>query len=194
MLINGREQTFIAEVKTQSPYGYKSEKSFIELLNLAENFGDWISIHIDPLWGGSLEAITLAQMVTNKPILAKGLHSSDKAARQAIEYGATFSLIYDRIPDTNNISMRRVLLEFEDIDSIHRLISGDSYSKEYMYVHNSRDLRTGQMKNPALLNEFMNLDIRYKIQASNIKSPADVHPNATHFIVGEGLVEFCSKL
>ncbi len=62
----------IAEVKIQSPFGFKSEKSWDELFVIAEKAGDIISIHTDARWGGSFELIKKAKSLTKKQILAKG--------------------------------------------------------------------------------------------------------------------------
>ena len=67
----------IAEVKTQSPFGYKSDKSWDELFEVANKVGDIISIHTDRRWGGSFELLQKARSLTNKPILAKGIHKND---------------------------------------------------------------------------------------------------------------------
>ena len=37
----------IAEVKTISPYGFKSDKSWEELFKIADEIGDIISVHTD---------------------------------------------------------------------------------------------------------------------------------------------------
>lgn len=192
MYINDSQKIFIAHVRMQNPYGYKSNSPFRELMETAIHFGDWIGIDVDFLWGGSIDIISYVSHFTDKPIVAIGLFSTDKKIRDCVNDAASY-VMTPRIPDFNNVHSGRLLLELNN-DVIRDLICRDKNAARYMYVHNTRDLRTGQMKDPALLHEFMNLDIRHKIQASNIKSPADVHPNATHFIVGEGLVEFCSKL
>lgn len=43
----------ITEVKTESPFGFKSDKTWDELLAVAEKVGDMISVHTDPCWGSS---------------------------------------------------------------------------------------------------------------------------------------------
>ncbi|RTK98539.1 MAG: indole-3-glycerol-phosphate synthase TrpC, partial [Proteobacteria bacterium] len=72
-----RNQIFIAEVKTQSPFGFKSKYSYDYLFELAANHGDWVSIHTNPLFGGSYNNLSKAAAKTNKPILAKGFHRSN---------------------------------------------------------------------------------------------------------------------
>ena len=63
----------IAEVKTQSPFGFRSDKNRDELFAVANQIGDIISIHTDPRWGGSFELVKKARALTKKPILAKGI-------------------------------------------------------------------------------------------------------------------------
>src|SRR3989338_2239372 len=88
----------IAEVKTQSPFGYKSDKTWDELFYVAEKIGDIISIHTDSRWGGSFNLIKKARSLTNKPILAKGIHEKDNDIKTAIDLGADWVLVVGRIP------------------------------------------------------------------------------------------------
>ena len=67
----------IAEVKTESPFGFKSERSWGELFAVANENGDILSIHTDSRWGGSFDLIKKAKSLTNKSILAKGIHATD---------------------------------------------------------------------------------------------------------------------
>ena len=52
--------TFIAEVKTQASSGWRSERSWDELFDIANEHGDWISIHTDARWGGSMKLVSEA--------------------------------------------------------------------------------------------------------------------------------------
>ena len=61
----------IAEVKTASPFGWSSNRSWEELFDLANQYGDIISIHTDSRWGGSFDLLKQARQQTTKPILAK---------------------------------------------------------------------------------------------------------------------------
>jgi len=83
----------IAEVKTESPFGFKSEKSWDELFGIASKIGDIISIHTDARWGGSFDLIKKARGLTDKKILAKGIHAKDEEIRKAIEAGADYVLV-----------------------------------------------------------------------------------------------------
>ncbi|HEY9481074.1 MAG TPA: hypothetical protein VIR98_02465 [Candidatus Paceibacterota bacterium] len=88
----------IAEVKTQSPFGFCSDKSWDELFTVANEIGDIVSIHTDPRWGGSFDLVRKAKSLTTKPILAKGIHVTDDDVRQTIEAGADYVLVVGRIP------------------------------------------------------------------------------------------------
>lgn len=59
-----RGYQIVAEVKTESPFGFRSDKSWQELFDLAEALGDIISIHTDPRWGGSFELLKKARTLT----------------------------------------------------------------------------------------------------------------------------------
>src|SRR5262249_23380508 len=93
-----KKPTIIAEVKTKSPFGFVSQRSWDELFQIADKVGDIISIHTDPRWGGSFDLITRARTLTKKPILAKGIHKKDSEVQKEIESGADFVLIRGRIP------------------------------------------------------------------------------------------------
>lgn len=87
----------IAEVKTQSPFGFRSALSLQELFDLANRHGDIISVHTDMRWGGSFDLLRKARKLTTKPILAKGIHETDEEIEQAFASGANFVLVVGRI-------------------------------------------------------------------------------------------------
>lgn len=199
---------FIAEVKTQSPYGYKSDHSWIELLKIADKYGDWISIHTNPLWGGSFEAISLAKKITNKPILAKGLHHTYNEMEQCYKNGADFCLVEGGFyPFSGYKNAGDILYEvsYELMDNTIKYIKQYNKSKLFFQkekhlnnlklVYNARDLKTGQLKenHKEKLEKHINLGV-WICQASGIKSIKDVHPKVNAFIVGENLVEFCKTI
>jgi len=68
----------IAEVKTESPFGFVSEKTWRQLFDIANKHGDIISIHTDKRWGGSFDLISKAKELTKKPVLAKGIHATER--------------------------------------------------------------------------------------------------------------------
>ncbi|MDO8483265.1 MAG: hypothetical protein Q7S86_05635, partial [bacterium] len=93
-----KQTEIIAEVKTQSPFGYRSERTWDELFQIADSIGNVISVHTDSRWGGSFELIKKARAMTKKPILAKGIHDNDSLVHQAVLAGADFVLVVGRIP------------------------------------------------------------------------------------------------
>lgn len=168
----------IAEVKTLSPFGWKSNKTWDELFTLAEQKGDWISIHTDPRWGGSYDHLRVARSRTFKPILAKGIHATDTEVDRALSAGADYVLVVGRVPP-----YKRVLVEPTTLDDLRTLPAG------YKAVWNARDLSTGLPK-PYTFQEAREVWKGWLCQASFIRSWDDVHPGADAILVGEHLPEF----
>ena len=179
------KQLFIAEIKTVSPFGFKSQHSFDYLLDVAIANGDWIAIHTDPRWGGDLSLIRKARKKTDKPILAKGIHVSNLELRQAIHNGADWALIVGRSP-SQDIACKCI---FEPT-SLRQL---DGYSSTGAIMWNSRDLQTGGLKKETWTDMRKKYPF-FAIQASNIKTKADVKSDANAFIVGTCLVDFVKTL
>ena len=96
-----KQVEIIAEVKTQSPFGWKSDKAWDELFQIANEIGDIISVHTDARWGGSFELLSKARSLTQKPILAKGIHRLDTEVQKAIALGADWVLVVGRTPKVN---------------------------------------------------------------------------------------------
>ncbi len=178
------KQTFIGEVKTQSPFGFHSPHSWLKLFNAANDHADMISIHTDERWGGRYTNINHAAFLTKKPILAKGIHLRDYSVETCIVNGAMYVLVVGRLPspclrDACYIEPTSIkqLLEFADAGVRH-------------LVWNSRDLTTGKLKTETW-EDVRKVYDGPLIQASNIKTKADVKPDASAFIVGECLIDFC---
>lgn len=173
--------TLIAEVKTKSPFGFQSKKSWDELFELAERVGDMISIHTDPRWGGSFELIRKARAKTKKPILAKGIHATDDEVQQAIELGADFVLVVGRLP---KVHLEKCLIEpltLAELKALPKTVK--------KVVWNSRDLKTGGLKTET----FAQARAIWKwwlCQASNIKTIQDIQTGADAVLVGENLETF----
>lgn len=170
----------IAEVKTQSPFGWKSNKSWEELFNLANEIGDIISIHTDKRWAGSFDLIEKAKKLTNKPILAKGIHESDALVKKAIEAGADYTLVVGRIP---KIYLEKCFIEPLTIKELEVLPS------DLKVVWNSRDLSNGQLKKETF-EEARKVFTGWLCQASNLKSVKDIKQGADAVLVGTNLNEF----
>ena len=174
--------TIIAEVKIQSPFGYKSTKTWDELFVIAEKVGDMISIHTDPRWGGDFSLITKAKSLTSKPILAKGIHATDEEIQKAIDAGADYVLVVGRIP---KIHLDKCLIEPNTLRELTKI------PENVKAVWNSRDLQTGGLKTET----FAQARVLFKgwlCQASNIRTKVDIQDGADAVLVGTHLEEFAS--
>lgn len=174
----------IAEVKTQSPFGFASEKSWNELFVLANEVGDIISIHTDPRWGGSFDLIRKAKSLTKKPILAKGIHATDSEIEQAIHAGADYVLVVGRIPV---IHADKCLIEPLSLDELKTI------PKTLKVVWNSRDLSDGGLKKETF-EEVRHIFDGWICQASNIKTVQDIKEGASAVLVGTNLEVFAKSL
>ena len=178
-----RNIEIIAEVKTQSPFGWRSDKTWEELFEIANRTGDIISIHTDPRWGGSFDLLKKARLLTKKPILAKGIHENDKLIQQAIEAGADWVLVVGRVPATY---IDRCLIEPTTLEELK------SIPTNIKVVWNSRDLVTGGLKKETF-KQARALFKGWLCQASNIKSIHDIKTGADAILVGTYLQEFSQK-
>lgn len=174
----------IAEVKTQSPFGYHSRKSFDELFQVAERVGDMIAIHTDPRWGGSFDLVRKARTMTGKPILAKGWHTTDEQVEHALRCGADWVLAVGFIP---RLHEERCLIEPLSLQGLREIPS------HLRAVWNSRDLHTGGLKTETF-REARAVFKGWLCQASNIKTVADIEPGADAVLVGTHLIEFAASL
>ncbi|MEN9614172.1 MAG: hypothetical protein RLZZ347_479 [Candidatus Parcubacteria bacterium] len=182
-------------MKTKSPFGYVSDKTWDELFAVAEKVGDMISIHTDARWGGSFELITKAKSLTKKPILAKGIHETDELVIKAIESGADFVLVVGRIP---KIHLDKCLIEPNTLEELKSLPKG------VRVVWNSRDLQTGGLKKEtfaqarAIWNGCRHATTApftgWLCQASNIETVADIDPTADAVLVGTKLIPFAESI
>ena len=170
----------IAEVKTKSPFGFQSKNTWDELFEIANKYGDIISIHTDSRWGGDFELIKKAKLLTHKPILAKGIHSSDEDIKKAIEYGADFVLVVGRIP---KIFAEKCLIEPNNLDELSKI------PENLKVVWNSRDLSDGGLKKETF-EDARRIFKGWLCQASNIKNISDVKDGADAVLVGENLQSF----
>lgn len=194
---------FIAEIKMTSPYGYKSPHAFIDIMKLAIKHGDWISVHTNKLWGGDYEAISFVRKNTNKPILAKGLHSTDDDIQKSLDHGADYVLVVDRFPypkkiDKNTNLWDKCLFEIHDMRFLQdnlNLYKEKTYFPSLhnnKFVYNFRDLRTGLPKKLNEINMLLKQNI-WTCQASGIKTHSQIVDGVDAFIVGSELVNFCNE-
>lgn len=173
-----RQRTFIAEVKTQSPWGWRSSLSWDELLDVAHRMGDWVAVHTDPRWGGSFDLLRQArQIVRDKPLMAKGIHANDCDIVSALEAGADYVLVVGRVP---HVALDRCLLEPKSLAELCGLPRGAKA------VWNSRDLMTGGRK-PVPFEEARAAWAGWLCQASNLERFKDVHFGADAYLVGQAL-------
>lgn len=176
----------IAEVKTKSPFGYKATKSWDAQFDFAREHGDIISIHTDPRWGGSFDLLAKARRLTDKPILAKGIHQSDDEVMAALRAGADHVLVVGRWPYSWMMVGDSVWLE--PLDETPYFTGGTM-------VINSRNLQTGQRWHMSFGGrlKYVNEDTRI-IQASYIRTVDDVSPRAWGVLVGEHLEGFVQSM
>ncbi|OHA17711.1 MAG: hypothetical protein A2664_03805 [Candidatus Taylorbacteria bacterium RIFCSPHIGHO2_01_FULL_46_22b] len=174
----------IAEVKTVSPFGFISDRSWEDLFRVAEEIGDMISIHTDPRWGGSFELLEKARGLTQKPILAKGIHKEDSDIRRAIECGADFVLVVGRMPSVYTSKCLIEPLSLAELKSI---------PLSQRAVWNSRDLASGGLKKESFKDARAEFS-EWLCQASNIQTVADIDQSADAVLVGTHLIEFAESL
>lgn len=174
----------IAEVKTQSPFGWKSDKNWDELFQVANEIGDIISIHTDIRWGGSFDLLKKARALTNKPILAKGIHDNDSLVQQAIDAGADWVLVVGRIP---SVHIEKCLIEPLTLRELQTI------PDNIKVVWNSRNLSDGGLKKETF-EEVRAIFKGWLCQASNIKTIDDVNDGANAVLVGTHLFEFAEHL
>lgn len=192
-----KKPIFIAEIKTQSMFGFKSKYSREHLIETAINYGSWISIHTDPRFGGSFDDIYRIRQKTNKPILAKGFHCHNSDIEKALDLGANYVLVVDRLNREllNPPFTDKILFELSDLNNIEK-VSYD-FIEWGKFVYNGRDLDSGNIKYSKLEYDKYREKFNWVCGASFIETPDDVqrlYPNCDAFIVGEHLEKFCNNL
>ncbi len=174
----------IAEVKTASPFGFRSNRTWEELFYIADEIGDIVSVHTDPRWDGSFDLVGRAKKLTDKPILAKGIHPDDKDIERAREAGADYVLVVGRIP---KVYIERCLIEPYSLSDLYKIPHNSKV------VWNSRDLSTGKPK----YETFEQARKTWKgwlCQASYIRTQKDIKPGANAVLIGSYLEEFAASL
>lgn len=184
------KKIFIAEIKTKSPFGYQSPHSFTKLMDVALEYGDWISVHDNALWGGDSECISFVRKYTNKPILAKGFHSTRESIQRALDHGADKVLTFENFD--GHFSADTIVRE---IETKHPKNTWGLSSGYVQIIINSRNLKNGNLINGFEKQITSFKEMGFKVfHASNIKTKQDVHPDADGFIVGTNLIEFVKTI
>ena len=178
------QQKIIAEVKTTSPFGFRSDKTWEHLFAIAQQAGDIISIHTDSRWGGSFALLKKARAMTRKPILAKGIHANDDDICKAIASGADYVLVVGRIPA---IYTEKCFIEPLSLDELRKI------PKNYNVVWNTRELATGKHKKETFA-QARAIRGGWLCQASNITSIHDIEAGANAVLVGTHLERFITSL
>jgi hypothetical protein len=202
----------IAEVKPESKLsGWRSPHSIDLLMETACRCGDWISIHTNPLWGGSFEWLSLARAYVNEfyqnvpvtarpPILAKGFHETLEEQQQALQLADYALVVREDSPQGPANILNRVLYEPHSLDGLAGAPQG------MRCVWNARDIvgaleaYSSGRKSDHHTAKRANFDKARKLrrgwlcQASNIKTPKDVHPKANAVLIGTNLIEFTSEI
>ncbi len=179
-----KEIQIIAEVKTDSPFGFKSNQDWDNLFKIANEIGDIISVHTDPRWNGSFDLIKKTRKLTDKPILAKGIHTKDEDIKKAIEYGADYVLVVGRIP---KVYLDKCFIEPLNLEQLNEI------PKNAKVIWNSRDLKNGEIKKESF-EDARKIWKGWLCQASNIKSIADIKNGADAILVGSHLEEFAKSM
>jgi indole-3-glycerol phosphate synthase len=122
--------------------------------------------------------------MTGKPILAKGIHATDEEIEKAVTLDADKVLVVGRIPA---VHLGQCFIEPYTLSELRSLPPSTSA------VWNSRDLNTGALK-PDDFAAARAIHPGYLIQASNIKTIADVDPTADAILVGQHLEQFIASL
>ncbi|HEX4104062.1 MAG TPA: hypothetical protein VHZ04_01115 [Candidatus Paceibacterota bacterium] len=174
----------IAEVKTESPFGYTTGYTWEYLFHVAEEIGDIISIHTDPRWGGSFDLLKKARGMTKKPILAKGIHPTDEEIDKALSLGADWVLAVGRVPKLHPEKCMMEPMTLRELSSI---------PQNLRVIWNARNLATG---NPKLesFEEARTIFKGWLCQASHIRTVADIRETANAALVGTNLLMFTQSL
>jgi len=173
----------IAEVKIRSPFGWAGLASWDDQFDFANTHGDWISVHTDRRWDGSLDLVRKARDLTDKPILAKGIHVSDIEVEEAFDAGADWCLVVGRIP---SVHRDRCLIEPRNLYELSLIPEGTKV------VWNARDLETGRKRTVETFRQAREQWPGWLCQASFIRTPKDVfaHSLPDAILVGTNLRSF----
>ncbi len=172
------------EVKTHSPFGWQSQYSWMELFEIAEVVSDVISIHTEAPWKGSFKLLERARSLTEKKILAKGMFVSDKDIQRAVDIGADYVLVVDRLP---KIHLDKCLIEWSTIEDLGKMATGQRA------VWNSRILETGERKVDTF-DKARQIFPGWLCQASNISNLDQINLAANAVLIGTNLPLLANQL
>lgn len=181
---------FIAEAKTHSPYWERRARSWHDMIELALEKGDWVSVLVDRQWGGHVSDVGAAALLNErredkKKILAKGFHPTVGDIDLSLKMGADYVLVVGWLPPERYWD--KVLVECESLEQLETL------PRQVKAVWNSRDPRTGESRAEQGQGIYVARSVRprgWLCQASGIRTWADVDPDVDAFIVGEHLEDF----
>jgi indole-3-glycerol phosphate synthase len=185
----GVKPIFIAEIKTKSPFTRDGDEvpNFEDQMNLALEYGDWISVHDNALWGGDFDSISFVRQFTDKPILAKGIHGTDDDIMRALDHGANYVLVVGRMVYDQYLRSKCLF------EAPLYFLSNFSYEDLHV-VYNKRDLRTGDIDwANGKLPEYLKSGHRVCL-ASGMYRPGEVPEGVHSFIIGTELSKFCTYL
>lgn len=166
--------TLVAEIKYKSPFDSTLACNPQNAFQRANEIGDIISVHTNPLWGGSIQWLTQIRRQTNKPILAKGFHPTICDVQQAFNAGANFVLTVGWWPHIQNC--------WHECESLEEL----EKSQAHYAVWNARNPRTGE-KRAETFEEARSIRKGWLCQASLIFRPKDIHPKANAALIGTSI-------
>lgn len=130
-----------------------------------------------------MDLVRRARSMTNKLILAKGIHQTDDEVREALDAGADTVLVVGRVP---NIEPTKVYVEPATLKELWRL------PRRINAVWNARNVWTGEPKYETF-GEARVLRRGWLCQASFIRTWADVDRRADAILVGTHLPEFAES-
>jgi indole-3-glycerol phosphate synthase len=174
----------ILDTKTISPFGWDTDQSISERLELATQYADIIAVHTMLKWGGSFDLVRDIRKWNQSFILAKGIHRTDEEIKTLLDYGVDYVLVVGRIPAQKYID--KCMLEPTCLREM------DGYPKNSKVVWNARNLVTGLPKKETFEEARERWD-GWLCQASMIKSMADVNPKADAIMVGEHMEQIVKE-
>ncbi len=192
---------FIAEIKTQSMFGFEAVYHREHLTEYAIRYGDWISVHTDARFGGSFDDIYRIRRMTDKPILAKGFHTHIDDVKKAFDLGADYVLSVDSYhPDCRLKNMLYEITQYPDIpqNPKHRIHwENMADHPDLQVVYNGRNLNSGIGRKYIGNYSKYRAAFKWVCGASLLQHPRDVqmfYPGCDAFIVGENLIEFITGM